>query len=123
MKSNYKYYNRNPQNVTTEDCVCRAISTATGLQYNAVNHLLGITANISKCPKLSLSSYRNLLERILCYDCYDCEGETVGDIAEQYPYCNVIIRIEGHLTCSIKGCVIDIWDCTENEADCYWIII
>lgn len=124
MRNNFKYYNKNPQNITTEDCVCRAISTAIGLQYNAVNHLLGITANISGCPKLCLCSYHNLLERILCYDRFDCmNGETVNDIAEMYPYCNIIVRIKGHLTSIIKGTILDIWDCSDKKADCFWVVV
>ena len=42
----YKYYNRNPNNDIKGDCVCKAISTATGLNYDAVDNLLELTANI-----------------------------------------------------------------------------
>jgi len=124
MKNKYKFYNSNPDNVKTEDCVCRAISTATGLNYNAVNNLLEITAQISDCPKLCLCSYHTLLENILCYKRQTCwDSETVNDIAIEFPYCNIIVRIEGHLTSIIKGTILDIWDCSNKKVDCFWIVV
>lgn len=49
-------------------------------------------------------------------------GETVEDIAEKYPNDRVIIRIDSHLTCSIKGIIPDIWDCSDKLVDCFWIV-
>ena len=43
MGNVYKYYNRNPNNDKIGDCVCRAISTATGLNYKAVDCFWFIT--------------------------------------------------------------------------------
>lgn len=124
MRNKYKFYNRNPDNIKTEDCVCRAISTATGLNYDAVNNLLDITAHISHCPKLCLCSYHTLLEDILCYERRTCYNrETVNDIATELPYCNIIVRIEGHLTSIIKGTILDIWDCSDKEVNCFWIVV
>lgn len=54
------------------------------------------------------------------YTCYD--NETVEDIARRYPDDKVIIRIDAHLTSSIKGTIFDIWDCSQKEVDCYWIV-
>jgi hypothetical protein len=106
-----------------EDCVCRAISTATGLNYEAVNRLLGLTASWYQCDKLCVCCYHNLLERVLGYSRQTCiNGETVEQIAKNHPQDKVIIRIEGHLTSSIKGTVVDIWDCTDKPVDCYWIV-
>lgn len=44
------------------------------------------------------------------------------DIAEKYKNNKVIIRIESHLTSSLYGVVNDIWDCTQEEVDVYWIV-
>lgn len=123
MKSRYKYYNHNPDGKHMEDCVCRAISTATGLNYEAVNNLLTLTADSYSCDKLCVCCYHNLLEDILGYTRYDCEhGELVEDLAYMYPHDKLIIRIQGHLTSSIKGTIPDIWDCSKKEVDCYWIV-
>ena len=121
--NSYRYYNRNPDGKHLEDCVCRAISTATGLNYEAVSKLLTVTAAYYLCEKLCVCCYHNLLEDIMGYERHTCyNGETVEIIAKQYPHDKVIIRIEAHLTSSIKGTIYDIWDCSQKEVDCYWIV-
>ena len=124
MAKVYKYYNRNPNNDRISDCVCRAISTATGLNYDAVDNLLELTADNYGCDKLCLCCYHNLLEGILCYERITCKrDETVEDIAKRYPRDTILVRIDAHLTCIIKGTVLDIWDCSNEIVDCFWFII
>lgn len=119
----YRYYNQNPKKQHAEDCVTRAISRATGLKYEAVSTLLYITSQMYKCPKLCVCCYHYLLEDILHYECRQCsKSERVSDIAYKYRGEKVIIRIEGHLTCSMYGFVDDIWDCSDKYVDCFWII-
>ena len=65
----------------------------------------------------------NLLEKILCYKritCYD--HETVEDIARKFPRDKILVRIESHLTCIVKGAILDIWDCSQELVDCFWFI-
>lgn len=120
---NYKYYNRNPSRVHTTDCVCRAISTATGLCYEAVNNLLELTASEYKCDKLCICCYHNLLDDVLCYHRMYCDfKETVEEVASKYPKNTLIIRVQEHLTSSINGTVLDIWDCSDELVDCFWIV-
>ena len=105
------------------DCVCRAISTATGLKYEAVNNLLELTASENSCDKLCICCYDNLLTGTLCYRRINCNfQQTVSDVATTYSNNTLIIRIEGHLTCSIHGVIVDIWECTDDLVDCFWII-
>lgn len=118
----YRYYNRRPDGAELEDCVCRAISAATGLKYEAVDNLLALTAQECGCDKLNIHCYHNLIDGTLCYKRYNAYGATVGELSERYRDKRLIIRINGHLTCSLYGTVVDIWDCTEKRADVYWII-
>lgn len=119
----YKYYNRNPDRRHIQDCVCRAISTATGLCYEAVNNLLELTANEYRCEKLCVCCYHNLLEDVLCYSRQEAKfKKTVADIAYAYPRNKVIIRVKSHLTTAINGTILDIWDCSDELVDCYWIV-
>ena len=123
MANRYKYYNHNPQNLRLKDCVCRAISTAIGLCYEAVDNLLELTANEYRCEKLCLCCYHKLLENVLCYDRVDCDfKKTVEQIAEELPRNKVIIRVNAHLTTAIYGNILDIWDCSDELVDCYWIV-
>lgn len=123
MNNYFKYYNNNPDGELLEDCVTRAIGLATGLDYDAVSNLLELTAKTYNCDKLCVCCYHNLLEDILCYEPIFCNrGERVKDIAKRYRKNTVIIRIEGHLTCSVKGYIMDTWDCGNRFVDCFWIV-
>lgn len=119
----YRFYNRNDKGQLTEDCVCRAISTAVRLKYSSAQKLLTLTADTFQCDRLCVCCYHNLLEGILGYTPTFCNnGERVRDIAKIYPNNRVIIRVDGHLTCSINGTVYDIFDCTREIVDCYWVV-
>ena len=121
--SNFVYRNVNPDNESINDCVTRAISTATGLKYHAVENLLVLSANKFGCDALVKICYQNLLEKVLCYRGHDCcDGETVGEIAERYNNHKLLIRIDGHLTCAIYGIIEDLWDCSQKTVDRFWII-
>lgn len=105
----YKFYNRNPDGYFEEDCVCRAISTATSLPYEAVSNLLEVVANLYGCDKLCVCCYHRLLEDVLTYKRVDAfEEMSVETLAYKYPRDIIIARIDGHLTCIVKGCILDI---------------
>lgn len=123
MKYRYRYHNANPSGEETEDCVTRAICTATGLKYQGVSNLLKLSSANYECETLCVDCYYHLLTNVLCYKPHYCNvGETVGDIANKYNDRKIIIRIKGHCTCSLYGIVTDIWDCTHKEADIFWIV-
>ena len=121
-KRNYMYYNRNPWELNEEDCVCRALSAALNIEYVAVNNLLDLISEVNRCDKLCVCCYHRLLEEIFGLHPANGGGRTVGEVAEDHPGHKVIIRIEGHLTCSMYGVILDTWDCTDELADCYWVV-
>ena len=49
-------------------------------------------------------------------------GKTVAEIAHRYPRNNVIMRVYAHLTSSVCGNVYDLFDCTEEIVDEYWVV-
>ncbi|MBR2870535.1 MAG: hypothetical protein IKB98_04085 [Clostridia bacterium] len=121
--SRFFYYNRNPDGNEITDCVCRAISAATGLSYRATYRLLGMAADRYGCDKLCACCYSHLLTGWLGYKKYYCKnGEIVNDIVEKHKDSKIIIRIDRHLTFALYGVLADIWDCGEREVDCYWIV-
>lgn len=120
---NYVYRNVNPKQDTIEDCVTRAITTVTNLDYNSVVNLLNWTARVYGCDKLNVNCYCNLLSDIFQYKSYECyDNETVSYIAKCFPNSKLLIRIEGHLTCSLYGSVNDIWDCSNKIVDRFWVV-
>jgi hypothetical protein len=121
--SDYKYYNHNPGDYRINDCVSRAIGTGTGLSYKTVNRLLSIVAENYECDKLCVCCYKHLLSHYFGYKKHNCkQGVLVKDVADDFSTCTLIIRIDGHLTCAKNGTVLDTWDCSDYEADCFWIV-
>lgn len=122
MIEDYIYYNRNPRNEIDIDCVVRAISLALGLDYYKVEDMLINVGYCFECEELEVTCYSYLLEKIMKFKVYDGENKPVWEIVDEYPDKTLLIRIDGHLTCSINGVVYDIWDCTDELVDRYWII-
>lgn len=121
--TNFFYHNVNPDKSIEEDCVTRAISLASKIPYKAVTKLLNTTAEENNCDKLCVCCYRFLLEDTLGYRLMFPKGyKRVKDIAEEYNNNTIIVRINGHLTACVYGVCVDIWDCTEEEVDCFWIV-
>ena len=93
------------------------------MRYEAVDNLLDITANEYECDKLCVCCYHYLLEELLCYTRKDCDfQQTVEEVAQSYPRNTLIIRVHAHLTTAINGVVLDIWDCSKEFVDCFWIV-
>lgn len=120
----WRYYNRNPDKREEEDCVCRAISTALGITYRAAEGLLDLSADAERCEPLCVCCYHHLLEDGFGLEVKYCNFKrTVAEVAKRHKNQKVIIRVEGHLTCAIFGDVLDIWDCTDELVDCYWVVM
>ena len=118
----YIYYNRNPVGTIKNDCVCRAISLAVNENYYVVDHLLRDNSNINSCDKLTKSCYRELLENYYGLIPRYGNGMTVQEVARMYPHNRVIMRVYAHLTCSINGKVYDIFDCSKDVVDEFWVV-
>lgn len=119
----FYYYNINPQKEVEGDCVTRAISLASGIPYKAVSKLLQITAIDNDCDELCMYCYRKLLEETLGYRImYPKEKKRVEEVAKEYKNNAIIVRISGHLTVCMYGVCVDIWDCTQEKVDCFWIV-
>ena len=120
--ADFKYYNNNPEHLTTEDCVTRAITLASGLKYKTISRLLKLTAKLKNCDCLTMFCYRYLLEYILCYPVrYAHKDETVESVIAKYPHNTLLIRIDGHLLCSVAGVIYDLFDSSKEPVTCYWI--
>lgn len=118
----YKYLNVNPRQETEPDCVCRAISLALQIPYSIVNRMLNENGDIYTCDDLRVTCYSKLLHREFGLDSKDGRGRTAGYLARLYKNNVLLLRLDGHLTCSIYGVVYDIWDCTDEVCDVYWIV-
>lgn len=118
--SRFKYLNVNPQKLTIEDCVARAITLASGLPYEEVWRKLWLTAELYECDTLCKFCYSNFITNVLKYKEVNCHNMTVGEFADRHPFGTYLVRIEGHLSTIINGCVYDIWDCRDALCDTVW---
>ena len=116
---NYEYYNANPKNKKTTDCVVRALVVATGKSYETV---------LRELVELSLQTgwfiaEKRLEDRFLELNgfikhkqprkWYDGSKYDIGEIDELEDCLDkiVIIRCTHHLTVVKDFTLYDIWDC------------
>ena len=115
------YYNANPKDEKVGDCVIRAISLALDIDYDIVVKLLINNSKYFNCDLLVKDCYAKLLED-LGFKCYDGRGYTVKEIAEDLFDKKLLLRIDGHLTCAMRGDIVDTWNTSYEPVDVFWII-
>ena len=120
--ADYIYHNVSPNQQERNDCVVRAISLALDLDYFDVEDLLIEIGDYYDCEELCVCCYKYLLENIIGLKAYEGKGRRVDEIVQENPDCVLIIRIEGHLTCAIRGAIYDIFDPSDMIVDRYWIV-
>lgn len=118
----FKYLNLNPLSLREEDCVTRAISLASGHSYSEIQDKLYYISELLDCDKLCVCCYSHLLDNVFNYERLPARNKTVGEIAEMYDDCILLVRIEGHLTCVVYGVIRDLWDCSASYADIVWLV-
>lgn len=73
------------------------------------------------CDDLCVLCYSKLLSNKFGLVSKNGRGKTIGQIAEEYSNHILILRTDGHLTCSIDGDIYDIWNCSNEICDIFWI--
>ena len=116
----FRYWNENPNGEKRNDCVTRAITFASGMEYPEVRKMLYHSARLLKCPKLCPTCYSFAIQEVLGGVPTNCNGMTVGEFADQNPNGTYLIRISGHLTCIVDNTIYDIWDCSSRFCDLAW---
>ena len=147
--STFTYYNANPKNRITGDCVFRAIATATGKTWEqvvremaevslktgyAINDKKGIEKYLESIGwtkhrqprkddgrKYTGNEFCKAIQEYVYWDndWDNAKGLNIGD--------GIIISDKiianiggGHLTCIIDGITNDIWDCNDGCIGNYW---
>lgn len=117
----YKYLNVNPVGIEEEDCVTRAIKLATGRSYFEIRKKLQLTAELLDCEELCVCCYNHLLDCVFKFPREEIKsGQTVAEFAKQHQRGVYLVRIDGHLTCIINGCIYDLWNCGNRKATHAW---
>lgn len=128
----YKYYNSHPKGLIVEDCVKRAICTATEKGYEIVSKELNdIVKDLRKKKQLKPNNFTNNLvwkQYIKNNDYYKIiipviaktSRMTVAKFAALHREGNYILRCAHHLTCVINGMYYDTWDCGGKAVYTAW---
>lgn len=117
----FKYLNVNPEGKAIGDCVIRAISLALGIDYSDAIESLLKNSEYFNCDLLVKECYGNMLDD-LGFKKYYGMGRTVKEVAEDFYRDKLLIRIDGHLTCSLYGDIYDIWNTSSEIVDVFWVI-
>lgn len=135
---NFHYYNANPKNRMTTDCVIRAISTATEIPYTQVVMEMaemqcktGYDPSENKLIDMYLQSKgwcRRSQPRKIDNTKYTgaefCQEIREGTRWSEsvFDYQRIVANIGGHHTVAIiNGKVWDIWDSTDGCIGNYWV--
>ena len=116
----YKFYNANSRGKFVNDCVVRAISVAERKDWDETYEELSDLAqeqgilldDVNFVEPLLDSRYKRICTRNM----------TVGQFVDEHTYGTYLITMDGHITCCIKGTVIDIFDCRNRIMKCAWIV-
>ena len=116
----FVYLNVNPDKNKENDCVTRAISLSTGIEYSTIRKKLFHTAKLLDCEKLCHTCYSFLIEQVLKCKPVNCDFMSVNEFADLHPYGIFLVRMQGHISTIIDGVVYDIWDCRKSLLTNAW---
>ena len=128
----YHFYNANPHNKFTDDCVIRALSTAMEQSWkDTFNDLCQISLKYGVMPTDTKCFSRYLKQNGWIKQSQPRKRdntkyagkELIKEILyDNAPYTNIIAKIGGHhIVAIINGKVYDTWDSTEGCIGNYWI--
>lgn len=118
----FAYLNINPNGEVKGDCVVRAIALGLNLDYYEVVDMLIRNSNFFNCNMLVRDCYGKILSIDFGLPQFNGNGESVGQLASEFNDKILIMRIDGHLTCSKYGIIYDIWDPSDEIVDSFWIV-
>lgn len=127
----FHYYNRNPKDKLTNDCVIRAIATATEKTWGEVYNTLcemglkyGLMPNDPKCYERYLKELGWVKHNQPRKD--DNTKYSGSEFVKTTEYRNiknnaVIAKIGSHhMTVIVNGKIYDTWNCSGNKIGNYW---
>ncbi len=128
----YHFYNANPHNKFTDDCVIRALSTAMEQSWkDTFNDLCQISLKYGVMPTDTKCFSRYLKQNGWIKQSQPRKRDNTKYTGKEFikeilydnaPYTNIIAKIGGHhIVAIINGKVYDTWDSTEGCIGNYWI--
>jgi hypothetical protein len=118
----YKYANPHPDNKKLSDCVKRAISLCSDMDYRTTQLELNRYKTVSK--QATYNHNKNWLpyvEKVLKWTkLTGYNNVKVGEFAKEHPNGTYLISVRGHLTTVKNGKVLDTWNCSFKAINKVW---
>lgn len=116
----YKFFNENPLNKFTDDCVIRSISCATYRSWDKVYDEMSDLAQLNG----TLFDQRDFVLWYLDthYDRVPYLPKTVGDVAKEYSNNIILCTMKGHICCIKYGVIYDTFNPSERLVEEAWIV-
>lgn len=123
--SYYKPYNPNPNGNRVGDCTIRALSKATGKDWERIYaEVSALGFALRDMPSANhvwgACLRRNGFERHIIDD----KGQdiyTVNDFCRDNPQGTYVLAIDGHVVCVVDGFYYDTWDSGREIPIYYWV--
>lgn len=116
----YKFYNENPLNKYTDDCVIRSISCATNRSwdevYDELSDLAQYQGTLFDQKEFVLWYLDNHFRRVP-YIPYKVE-----DIGLEYPNNIILCTMNGHICCVKYGTIYDTFNPSDRIVEDAWIV-
>ena len=120
----YVYYNPNPNGKNVGDCVIRAISKATNMDWESVYTGICVTGYFmcdmpsANCVWGAYLRYNGFVRDVVPNECPECYS--VADFAREHPQGTYILALTGHVVCVKDGDWYDSWDSGDKIPMYYW---
>ncbi|MBQ6518676.1 MAG: hypothetical protein IJI14_08150 [Anaerolineaceae bacterium] len=126
----FHYHNANPYGKITGDCLHRAISLATGVDWKktaVVYALWGVKTGLTACSGNDVDS---LLQEFGPWHKHPMPKHfngaryTIAELCQEFGQTKhpVLVSCAHHLTCIKDGKVWDTWNCTRKCCGNYWTL-
>jgi len=117
----YRYYSPHPGGKCVPDCVKRAITKATGLDYTIVARQLNRYKKVTGAKHFnSNNNWKPYVEKELratklSFPAVEGLPRMNGHrFTQKYNKGVYILRMAGHICCCVDGVIYDTWDCSEK---------
>lgn len=120
----FKFYNAHPAGRNTGDCVKRAITVATGMDYRQVERELNRYKKVTGATQYNSGNNpdRYTREVLKAEKMPQPSDMTVGQFVEEHPRGRFILDLEEHWSCCIDGTIYDSWDCSGEKLLCAYAV-
>lgn len=118
----FQFTNPHPDDKLVGDCVKRAITICSNIDYKNVQLELNRYKKITKAKTFNeRKNWVPFVEKVLKWKkLQGFQNMKIGDFAKTYPKGTYLIKCRGHLTTVKDGKVLDTWNCSYKAINRIW---